>query len=401
MALPVRDHMASEALGLWEPKRSLTLEAARQHTRRIQLLRKVLILMAAGLVVMLGLQFMGGATTTFDNPNPEESVKMVNPRYSGRTADGLPFYLTADTATRTQERGNDVMLVKPVLEFIRADGAASSFVLAQGGTYNDVTKILNLEESVNLETDDGYVCKTTHARIFAREKRIEGEKPINCLGTFGAVNGQAYEINENYTEFVFKGGMDAEIRQDPAQIDSAVIDTPEDGTAETTNLASAPVATTEVEAQGSFAFAGDGPIFVKADRGIYKGGTTQLFDAVDVKQGAATINADVITILRREATSDADGSLRLGEVNKIIAKQDFRYQNSDTDVRGNQGVYERDKNLITVTGNVSVMQPGGNMAKTDRLTYNTVTETARFSGNCQGRDCGTDGRTRVTIGGNN
>ena len=401
--LPIRDHGASEALGLWEPKRTLTLEAARQHTRHIKILRKVLILMAAILVLMLGLQFVGNGTTTFDNPNPTESVKMVNPRYSGRTADGLPFYLTADTATRTMARRNDVILTQPVLEFIRADGAASSFVLADGGTYNDVTKVLNLEVSVNLETDDGYVCNTPHARIFAREKRIEGEKPINCVGSFGTVSGQAYEINENYTEFVFKDGMQAEIRQDPAQLDESDLTAIEGETPEGTNLASAPVTprSAPTESQGAFAFNGNTPVLVSAARGVYKGGTTELFDAVDVTQGGASINADVITILRREATSQADGSLRLGEVNKIIAKQNFRYRNPDNDVRGNQGVYERDKSLITVTGNVLVKQPGGNMAKTDRLTYNTVTQTARFSGNCQGPDCGANGRTRVTIGGNN
>lgn len=382
--LPVRDHGASEALGLWEPKRSLTLEAARRHTQRIQILRKILIAMATALVIVLGLQFMGKGTSTFDNPNPTESVKMVNPRYSGRTADGLPFYLTADTATRTMAKRDEVALINPVLEFVRLDGAASSFVLANNGTYNDVTKVLDLNDSVNLETDDGYICQTTFSRIFAREKRIEGSEPIQCTGTFGVVNGQAYEINKNYTEFIFKDGMSAQIKQDPAQKPAADASNP--------------------EASNQFAFSGDGLVYVDADRGVYEGGTTKLFaregETVTVKQGAATINAQEITILRREATSQADGSLRLGEVNKIIAQKDFRYQNPQNDARGDQGVYERDKSLITVTGNVRVMQPSGNMVKTDRLTYNTITETARFSGNCQGRDCGSNGRSRTTIGGN-
>jgi len=139
---------------------------------------------------------------------------MSFPRYSGRTTDGLPFYLTAESATRTLANKTEVALIKPVLEFIREDGAEASIVLAETGTYDDVNKILNLRTDVDLNTDDGYNCKTTHARIFAKEKRIEGDERIECTGSFGLVNGNAYEINDNYKVFVFKSGMDAVIEQD-------------------------------------------------------------------------------------------------------------------------------------------------------------------------------------------
>jgi len=207
------DHAASEALGLWEPKRTLTLEAARKHSARIKFMRRLLLILCAGLAAYLVYEFATQSNTTFIEDNPTESVKMVNPRYSGRTEDGLPFYLTADTATRTLANRSEVALIKPVLEFIREDGAEASLVVAETGTYDDVKKILNLRTAVDLNTDDGYNCKTTHARIFAREKRIEGDERIECDGSFGIVNGNAYEINDNYKVFVFKSGMDAIIEQ--------------------------------------------------------------------------------------------------------------------------------------------------------------------------------------------
>ena len=37
------DHSAGEALGLWEPKRTLTLESARKHSLFIKMMRRVLI----------------------------------------------------------------------------------------------------------------------------------------------------------------------------------------------------------------------------------------------------------------------------------------------------------------------------------------------------------------------
>jgi hypothetical protein len=395
--LPARDHGASEALGLWEPKRSLTLEAARRHTQMIVRLRKVLMALAGLMVIVLGVQFMGNSAATFDSPSATESVKMVGPRYSGRTADGLPFYLTADTATRTLARRDEVSLINPVLEFIRADGAASSFVMAETGTFDDINKELSLSGAVSLETDDGYSCQTTQAQIFAREKRIEGSEIISCSGAFGEVEGQAFEINDSYTEFVFKDGVGGTLYQDPAQrtdIDPSVPDK-----------------------QNAFAFRGDDPIIVSANRAVYLRGTTDLYGTkkdetgstsetissdelaapVTIKQGDAIITANQIQILRREATSETDGTLRLGEVNKIIASGKFRYVTPETDVGGDQGIYERDKSLITVTGNVRVTQPGGNVALTDRLIYNTTLETVRFSGQCQGQNCDGGGRTRFTL----
>jgi len=207
------DRSASDALGLWEPKRTLTLEAARKHSTRIKFMRRGLLVLCGLLGVYLIYEFATQSTNTIIEDNLNESVKMSSPRYSGRTTDGLPFYLTAKTATRTLANRDEVTLDKPVLEFIREDGAEASLVVADTGTYDDVKKILNLRTAVDLNTDDGYNCKTTHARIFAKEKRIEGDERIECNGSFGIVNGNAYEINDNYKVFVFKNGMDAIIEQ--------------------------------------------------------------------------------------------------------------------------------------------------------------------------------------------
>ena len=110
------DHDVSESLGLWEPKRTLTLEAARKHSKRIKTLRLLLMLVSAGLVSYLGYEFLTGGSSGIDwEDNPTESVKMIGPRYSGRTGDGEPYYLTAEHATRTVTNRNEVELKKPCL----------------------------------------------------------------------------------------------------------------------------------------------------------------------------------------------------------------------------------------------------------------------------------------------
>jgi len=203
----------AEGLGLWEPRRTLTLEAARRHSKRVKFLRFLLLVVAGLAVLALMFEFRRQTKPVFHSVDPSESVKMVNPRYSGRTEDKLPFYLTAKEAVRLAADENTVELVDPVLEFFRDEGAGKSIVIADSGTYNDIDKVLNLRASVELNTDDGYECTTTHARIFARTKTIEGDEPISCTGAFGSVNGNAFEIIDNYKTYIFKNGMDAVLDQ--------------------------------------------------------------------------------------------------------------------------------------------------------------------------------------------
>jgi len=143
-------------------------------------------------------------------------------------------------------------------------------------------------------------------------------------------------------------------------------------------------------------FGGDEPIKVLAEKATYKGSLTVLIGNVDVTQGTARIRSDKMDIYRAEAESDTTGSLKLGAVRRIDARGNFRYTTPDNIVTGNRGVYERDKGIITVTGNVKVKQPGGNTATTDKLVYNVKTETIRFSGTCQGDDC--SGRPTIRLG---
>ncbi len=366
------DRRVSEDLGLWEPKRALTLEAALAHTQRIKIMRYVLMGLSALLVVVLIWQFLsdrGGADFVND---PTESVKMVNPRYSGRTGDGLPFYLIADTAIRRMQDLDTVLLANPVLEFVRDEGVSTSSVIAKTGAYNDMEKILELRTDVYLETDDGNSCDTTHARIFNVEKRIEGDEAISCFGAFGTVNGQSYAIEDSYRTFIFKDGMTADLNQERQT----------------------------GEESSTFAFGGDGPVNVAAQTGIYQGDKTDLRGDVRVVQDGAVITSDQMDIFRiRENGRSDTSSVKLGAIRRIVATGNFRYKTDENDIRGAKGVYERDKNIMTVTGDVVVVQPGGNRVRAEKMVYNTKTGTIRFSGNCLGRDCNGDGRTRIVLPG--
>lgn len=205
--------MLGNGHSLWEPRRTLTLAAARRHSMHVRVMRVFLLLLAVIAVATLIWEFWRQPGTDFEEPVAGESVKMVNPRYSGRTEDGLPFFLTAKEAVRPTINQETVQLINPVLEFYRQSSTAKSIVVAETGVYNDAEKTLELRSSVDLNTDDGYSCQTTHARVYTKTKDIEGDEPISCTGQFGKVRGNAFEIKDNYKTFIFKGGMNAVLEQ--------------------------------------------------------------------------------------------------------------------------------------------------------------------------------------------
>lgn len=202
------------ALQYWEPRRALTLDAARRHSVVVRRARYFLLGFAFLLAAMLVWYFINAPKPMTPTGNAEETVKMINPVYKGRTSDSLPYRINADEAIRYFARPDEVSLVNPALNFLRVDGAAESVIVAVSGLYNNSTQVLELRRDVQLDTDNEYLCTTSHARVFIKEKRIEGDESIACSGDFGAVLGNAFEINDDYTEFVFKNGMSGLIKPD-------------------------------------------------------------------------------------------------------------------------------------------------------------------------------------------
>lgn len=141
-----------------------------------------------------------------------------------------------------------------------------------------------------------------------------------------------------------------------------------------------------------------GDVHIKADKSVHKGGKTILTGKVDIRQGDVQIFADKMTIYRDKSQSAVTQGIGSGAISKIEADGNFEYITPENTVTGKRGVYEREKNIITVTGNVRVRQPNGNTARTQRLIYNVDTRAVRFDGNCLGAGCKKT-RTTVRIGG--
>lgn len=202
---------ATPNLSLWEPRRTLTLAAARRHTRFVKLAR--IITLAAAVLLIAALTYF-----VFDGPakesivaNEEDLVRMTNPRYTGTDDEGVPYTVTAEYAVRSRTDVNAVRLVNPILNFFRIEGAETSQIIAKEGIYDSKAQTMELRTDVTVSTDDGYVCETTHARIAVAERAVAGDEPIFCTGEFGQVRGDTYKILDSYSRFIFLGNVKGKI----------------------------------------------------------------------------------------------------------------------------------------------------------------------------------------------
>ena len=156
-------------------------------------------------------------------------------------------------------------------------------------------------------------------------------------------------------------------------------------------IASLAALTMPLTAQAQFS-SSTSPIDATADDIANKAGVTILSGQVDVRQGQTRILADTMKIYGGAAGAAAAN----GSISRIEADGNFYYITPEQELRGNQGVYTKDTETFTVTGDVILLQ-GENVVSGDSLFYNLTTQEARVLGTCKGRRCGSNGRVKILL----
>ena len=204
--------------GNWEPRRALTLGAARRRTAFVRALRLIFITAIIVILALVAVQLFIGSSggPTVPTEAVSTDVRMVNPRITGRDENLTPYALTADVAIRRRDNSSGLTeLERPRLDYdFLNTGANASQVLAQTGTFDTEARILDLYSDVNLTTDNGYSFASEHARVFLREERVTGESPVSGAGPVGTITAERYEIHDGGDRVIFEGNVHARIVQD-------------------------------------------------------------------------------------------------------------------------------------------------------------------------------------------
>ena len=113
-----------------------------------------------------------------------------------------------------------------------------------------------------------------------------------------------------------------------------------------------------------------GPIRVKADRSevLDKERKVILVDNVDITQGDARLRANVVTLEYGGGVAGAGGgpTSGFGDIKTMTARGEVFYVTPDLKANGDLGIYDAQKDTITLTGNV-VLVRGDDVAQGNRL----------------------------------
>lgn len=195
----------------WEPKRQLTLEAARKRSRQLSATRLLFVgLATASFSTFFGFMTLHAALGGFgtrDEVSAAESLTMVNPRFSGRSQGGESFVVTALTAKRQGPQSDLIDLDKPVYT---ADGRK---VTATAGVYNQLERTVQLTGEVVFSDNDGNAFSSTSAYVRTADNVVEGARAVRGEGPLGSVRADSYEIKDNGSRVIFRGHVKGTIRQ--------------------------------------------------------------------------------------------------------------------------------------------------------------------------------------------
>ncbi len=201
----------------WEPRRRMTLDAARKRSTIIRLLRLSFLILSVVIVAVV-MAYIGINALRKDAPpsppplaDADGEVRMINPRFSGRDNAGRPYVVIADTATRRRDEPETTDLINPRLD--TEPGVDSSQVTARRGVYQANLKILNLYDHVVLTTPNGYEYETEHARFFIGTDSIEGDEPVSGTGPMGSVRSDSYKIINGGEKVIFSGNVITHIKE--------------------------------------------------------------------------------------------------------------------------------------------------------------------------------------------
>ncbi|WP_321488239.1 hypothetical protein [uncultured Hyphomonas sp.] len=190
---------------LWAPRRQLTLAQARKRSERVRMLRMLFVASAAVSIGFFAGHVIKSALTADSRPvsvTKDDSVTMVNPRFTGRDSTGQSFQITADAARRRRGMDQAVDLIGPVL-----NDEAGSQVSAPSGMYDRAAGILELYDDVSITDASGYTFMSLGARVFVGEGRIEGLSPLQGKGPLGDIRCDSYEVLEDGNRIVCAGNV--------------------------------------------------------------------------------------------------------------------------------------------------------------------------------------------------
>ena len=193
----------------WEPRRAQSLRQARRRSRLVGGLRRFFV---AGAGASLASVFVFMALFAIEGGFAQgqyaaaEPLRMINPRFTGRTQQGGPYQLSAEMAERERGEGKPITLSAPVYRT-----EAGTIMLAPAGVYDEVGRKLSFNGEVLFSDQGGNRFSTPNMTVDLAAGILHGESGVTGAGPLGVMQADRYEMRENDRALALRGNVRGQI----------------------------------------------------------------------------------------------------------------------------------------------------------------------------------------------
>lgn len=199
-------------------RRRRDLDRWHSRSRSIHFWRRalpvVIILIALGLAGWIVARSIMARVSTPPKPADTGVIKMVNPRFYGRDTSNRAFVVGAGEAARDSKNAGVISLQKPSVT-LDAEGPAPTKVQAGEGVYKETQRSMELSGGVKLSDGRGNSFETPRAVIDTKSGVVHGDQGVKGQGPLGQIDASSYGVYDSGKRIVFKGGVHAQIQQQP------------------------------------------------------------------------------------------------------------------------------------------------------------------------------------------
>jgi lipopolysaccharide export system protein LptC len=199
-------------------RRRRDLDRWHSRSRSIHFWRRalpvVIVVIALGLGGWIVARSIMARMTAPPKPADTGVIKMVNPRFYGRDTSDRAFVVGAGEAARDTRNAGVISLQQPSVT-LDAEGPAPTHVEAGQGVYRETQRSMDLSGGVKLTDGRGNSFTTPRAVIDTKTGVVHGDQGVKGQGPLGQIDASSYGVYDSGKRIVFKGGVHAQIQQQP------------------------------------------------------------------------------------------------------------------------------------------------------------------------------------------
>ena len=196
----------------WRASTGESLAQAQRYGTFVKIMKRVLPLAALALalaVLVYAIQPREASriALTFERLGKiENDLAMIRPRLTGTDDEGLPYVITAASATPETAGSDTVRLDQVAADMVLKDGTAVHLTAGKG-VVDTKARHLDVTGGIKFTADGGYSAETESATADLKSGSMQGDSQVTADSKFGHLTAQSFTFDRDTRVLRFHGSV--------------------------------------------------------------------------------------------------------------------------------------------------------------------------------------------------